>query len=539
MSTPLWETNDGQKWLAKAIDPAGMNVDLKGMPDQETHNVVVLNYQSQYSVAPPVMFEVGANDGSTYESEMYFFQHPYLFGVSASYPTGTIDPLATNRNITLCFGSNTTTGDNANPGDAPYIKFNSEGIMFPRTCQNFLNTQVAGNVNVREIASRWGQLSQKHRIIYGATQAIPTCSAQDNSGSISVSQQPFVGDDNSYTTVMSASLNLNLDNTISTADGVPSNKYQYPVKAYRSEDFPNSEDNIRNPASLLTRFYEGAYIPYKLKNPFHEDFITSDNKVATLSPYWTIGASYKDINTNNWFPLVWDHASSSFTTPRDVQGSGRVKVCADRLCLRLMTKLGQEVDLVFSVKINDRNPTTLYTSTINLNNPLAREDESERFSLLNNLNIEDNLLSVANSNLPIFAALTQDTGTNKSLRCYRVNVSGMPICDFPADNIVAVLCKAMNMKGNITLLIRMGVEIQVTSASTYSPFNHKSPAYDESAIKSYLRIVHQMSDGFYGNAASDIFHSSYYEWFMNMLYNPPADVDFANKGSYWRGIIRA
>lgn len=535
MSTPLWETNDGQKWLAKAVDPAGMNVDLKGMPDQETHNVVVLNYQSQYSVAPPVMFGVSANDGSTYESEMYFFQHPYLFGVSASYPTGTVDPLSTNRNITLGFGA--VAGDSV--GEAPYIKFNSDGIMFPRTCQTFINSQVAGNVNMREVATRWGQLSQKHRIIYGATQAIPTCSAQDNSGSISVSQQPFIGDDNSYKTVNSCSLGLTLDNLIGGANGVPKNKAQYVVKAYRTEDFPNSEDNIRNPASLLTRFYEGAYIPYKLKNPFHEDFITSDNKVATLAPYWTIGASYKDMGTHNWFPLVWDHASSSFTTPMNVEGNARVRTCAERLCIRLMSKVGQEVDLVFSIKNDSRQPTTEYNATINLNNPLDLEDGSEKFSLLNDLNVSDNLLSVANSNASIFAPLNQDTDNHKSLRCYRVNTSGMPICDFPADNIVAVLCKAMNMKGNITLLIRMGVEIQVTGASTYSPFNHKSPAYDESAIKSYLRIVHQMSDGFYGNAASDIFHSSYYEWFMNMLYNPPTDVDFANKGSYWRGIIRA
>lgn len=547
MSVPLWDTNDGQKWLAKAIDPAGMNVDLKGMPDQETHNVVVLNYQSQFAVSPPNMFGAAANDGSTFESEMYFYQHPYIFGVSASYPTGTVDPLSTNRIIALGFGSNPNpSATPATVGSSPFIAFNSNGVMFPRTCQTFVNTQIAGNASIRDVATRWGELAQKHRVIYGAAQAIPTCSAQDNSGSISVSQQPFIGDDTSYRVVDSSSLKLNLNNTIlnvANGDNAVSNRFKLPVKAYRDDDFPSSEDNIRNPASLLTRFYEGAYIPYKLKNPFHEDFITSDNKVATLAPYWVIGASYKDHNTQSWFPLTWDMASSSFTTPMTPEGTNRVRTYCDRLCLRLMSKMGQEIDLVFvntHGEVAEPTPdlTHEYLATIDLQNPYKRAGEDVRICLLNDLNAGDNLLSTVNSNKYITCTFN-DEPSYANLHCYRVNPQGQAVCDFPSDNVVAVLCKAMNMRGNITLLFRLGVEIQVTGASTYSPFNHKSPAYDESAIKSYLRIVHQMSDGFYGNAASDLFHNAYYEWFMTMLYNPPSDVDFANKGSYWRGAIRA
>ena len=538
MATPLWETNDGQKWLAKAIDPAGMNVDLKGLPDQETHNVVVLNYQSQYAVSPPNMQGIAANDGSTFESEMFFYHHPYLFGVSASYPTGTVDPLSTSKSLQLSFGCDADT-DNNTPAKAPYIKFNSEGYMFPRTCQAFINTQISGSTNVKEVSRVWGQLSQKHRVIYGALQAIPTCSAQDNSGSISVSQQPFVGDDNAFKTVNSCGENLTISNSI---DGttVFSDQYQYPVKSYRHDDFPNSEDNIRNPASLLTRFYEGAYIPYKLKNPFHEDFIVSDNKTASMAPYWTIGASYRNRATAAWTQMVWDDAAKCFTSPMSLDGTTRTALCCDRLCLRLMSRMGQEVDLVFTNNLaSAANAKTEYTGTVDLNTPYVEVGGSLKKNLLNDLATPDDLISIVNSNKMLQTALTQDTSTNKNLYMYRVNPNGSAITELPSDNIVAVMCKAMNMKGNITLLFRIGVEIQVTGASTYSPFNHKSPAYDESAIKSYLRVVHQMSDGFYGNAASDMFHSSYYEWFMNMLYNPPADVDFANKGSYWRGVIRA
>lgn len=525
MSRPApFETQDGQRWLAKALDPASFNVDVKGLPDQETHNVAVLNYQSQFTIEPPNLYGVAANDGTTFESEIYLFQHPYMLGVCATYPTGTKDPLSSSQDIDMHFGSTTA---------APYIRFASGSTAFPRTCTAFINTQVAGTADLKTVAQSFGNMCQKHRIIYGAAQLVPTCSAQDNSGSISVSQQPFVGDDAGQRTISSAGLGLTDDTTTPRTEN---NKFRYPVKAYRSDDFPDADDNIRNPASLLTRFYEGAYIPYKLKNPFMEQFVVSDAAVAHWSPYWTVGAKYLANGSTVWTPMVWDPNSVSFTSPLDANGN-RVLGQADRIALILMSKTGQLVELVWYIALptgtnRDLTVDYYYQATISSTYML---NSSERGL---------NLLSTANGDEPRTYALKYlNQGTETSIAAglsgYRVNVLGKPIAEFPADNIIAVLCKAMNMRGNIALLIRLGVEMQVTGTSIYSPFNHKSPEYDETALKSYLRVIHRMSDGFYGNAATDVLREAYYAWIMQQLYDPPQDVDFANRGSYWRGAVRA
>lgn len=528
--TNLWETKDGQLWLAKALDPAGWAVELKGLPDQESHNVVVLNYQSQYSVDPPNLFNAPANDGATFESEMYFFQHPYLFGVSASYPTGTVDPLHDNGNVNVVFGNSTT---------APYVKFNSSGHMFPRTCKQFVNSQVNGATSVKQARDAFAKYCQKHRVIYGAAQLVPTCSAQDNSGSIAVSQQPFVGDDAGYRIIDAGGDYLNRDSTY-VGDPIVLNKYG--LKCYRPNDFPSSEDNIRNPASLLTRFYEGAYIPYKLRNPFNEDFLVSDTYVDSSAPYWVVGASYHAYGSSegSWLPLTWDDATHSFTTPiTNADGAEREKVLCSRISLELMTKTGQLVSIVFcNLKVSSAEERArCHFLTFNAYLSMVMSDVQP-------VNRPDVFVSVTNSTAAAKATTYYMDGSTRTevangAGIYRVNETGGAICPFPSDNIVSVLCKAMNMRGNITLLIRMGVEMQVTGSSSYSPFNHKSPEYDEAALKSYLRVIHRASDAYYGNAASEYFRQNYYQWYMNMLYNPPREVDFANRGSYWRGAVRA
>ena len=526
-NNPVWETQDGQKWLAKALDPAGFQqVDLKGMPDQESHNVAVLNYQSQFAVNPPNMYNAPANDGATYESEMYFFQHPYMLGVAASFPTGTVDPMSSSQVLNVSFGSTTK---------APYIKFNSSGQMFPRTCTAFINTQVNGGDNLKSTITKYGSYCQKSRVIYGAAQLIPSCSSQDNSGTISVSQQPFVGDDNGISSINASSYNCNLDNEPAT-NAAPKDKYTFNVKVYNYDDFPNADDNIRNPASLLTRFYEGAYIPYKLRNPFTEDFTVSDNQILQVTPYWVTGASYKNALNNTWLPMTWNADNSSFTTPMNTLGTARETVFCSSVALHFMTKTGQEISIVFNNTLGvAANQATEYFFTIDMSTSLT----------MNELPSYKNLLSNANSNdARIRKVSWLDNGTpvesdTNVVRYWRTNVNGAPCSDFPADNITAVRCKAMNMRGNITVLIRLGVEMQVTGNSTYSPFNHRSPQYDEAALKTYLRVIHRMSDGFFGNAATDMFHNAYYNNLIAQIYEPDSSVDFANRGSYWRGLVSA
>lgn len=533
MQTYAWETQDGQKWLAKALDPAGMqSVDVKGLPDQEAHNVVVLNYQSQYTVDPPQMFGVDGNDASTYDAELFFYQDPVVFGVSAAYPTGTKDPMHDSKSITCHFGS-TDTGATVSPS----ISFNSTGTLFPRTCRRFVNSQLSGATTVSAAYNVLKGMAQRHRVIYGAAQLIPTCSFQDNSGSISVSQAPFVGDDLNHAVLGGRVTNDASDPTsANTWKGYTTLNNN--ICMYLSNDFPDTEDNIRNPASLLTRFYEGAYIPYKLKNPFQEDFINTSDSQATLAPFWVIGAAYRQYGLTEYTNMDWDLSSRSFVAPIDPNTGSRMIVQADRLKLKLMSRTGAIKEIILVNGSASSVTSDKVVSGLDLSNFAATNQDSitSNFSALssagNSTESRELLSDMSSYDRWVLSS-------DPMMFIYRTGSEDGPRARLPRSNIAAALCKTMNMKGNITLLVRLGVEIVVTGSSTYSPFNHRSPSYDESAIKSYLRVIHSMSDAFYGNSATDYFHSAYYNHIIGLLYSPDETVDFANRGSYWRGVVSA
>ena len=544
MSQP-WSTQDGQKWLAKALDPAGFQqVDLKGMPDQESHNVVLLNYQSQFAVEPPNMFGVVGTDASTYESIIYAYQDPLVFGVSASYPTGTQDPLHDNHNINLCFGTDSTSAGHHVP-TPPSIRFNSTGVLFPRSCKQFINSQINGTSDLSDSYIAFKNFSQRHRVIYGALQAVPTCSANDNSGTISVSQQPFIGDNYNNNTVIGIGRalpdNANIDRLNDPTRWYGRNKTG--ARIYNSEDFPDAEDNIRNPASLLTRFYEGAYIPYKLKNPFSDDFITTGDVVTTFAPFWVVGAAYSLHRPEGgaplpYVPMDWDMASNSFIAKIDPTTGQRTNALAKRIKLTLMSYTGAIKEIVF-MNTHITNDHKLYTATIDLDEVGILNNSQGTAALLADNNTED-IVTVIPLADGVEDALTEQEIANHlplGLRIYRCSPENMPRFRMPDTNVAAILCKSLNMKGNITLLFRIGCEIIVSGASVYSPFNHKSPAYDEDALKSYLRVTHRMSDAFYGNAATDAFHTGFYNYLLSEIYSPDETVDFANRGSYWRGVV--
>lgn len=549
MSTP-WDTNDGQKWLAKALNPAGFqSVDLKGLPDQEAHNVVVLNYQSQYAIEPPAMYNAAGTDYSTYESEILCFQDPVVLGVSASYPTGTTDPLHDNKTVHVKFGS-----ADAGHTSPPSISFNSTGIVFPRTCKTFINTQLGAGRDMDAGYNALKGVAQRHRVIYGAIQAIPTCSAQDNSGTIAVSQQPFIGDNYNNQTTVGWGWGIPLGIEKERQDGKDilhmAEDYgtqQTATRIYTEEDFPNAEDTIRNPAALLTRFYDGCYAPYKLKNPFQEDFITTSDNVCTVAPFWTVGAGYRLYGSTAWTPMEWDVTAKAFLPPKDGNGN-RPNVQAEYLKLTLMSKTGAEKEIVFCnwdtrAAVGAQNRLTgLFEADVTLTDGY----------ILNNFDAENTNHLLADNNGRGYQEIQftyngvpqtdEDPAAPEDylyLGVYRAGNMGMPRARLPNSNMCSIISKAMNMRGNITVLFRMGVEVIVTGASAYSPFNHRSPQYDESALKSYLKITHRMSDGFYGNAASDTFHTGLYQWIVNNLYTSDDSVDFANRGAYWRGVLTA
>ena len=85
----------------------------------------------------------------------------------------------------------------------------------------------------------------------------------------------------------------------------------------------------------------------------------------------------------------------------------------------------------------------------------------------------------------------------------------------------------------------MGVELVCNIGSLYMPMVHISPAYDDAAIKNYIRVTHQMRDAFYGNAAAPEFRQQYMNNLLSVLWAPYLNVDFANRGASFTGQLAA
>ena len=96
---------------------------------------------------------------------------------------------------------------------------------------------------------------------------------------------------------------------------------------------------------------------------------------------------------------------------------------------------------------------------------------------------------------------------------------------FPQHSRIGVInFRSISTTAGMKMLIRIGNEITLSSGTIYSMFKHRAPSYDENAIKSYLRCIHEMKDAFYGDAASDEGHDKYADMIRSIVWqNPPSD----------------
>ena len=83
-----YETVEGRKWLMKALNPNDIAVNPTGIPSLHSQNISVLNWQGEYSIDVPS--GLSANSPS-YDSTMYLYQHPLIFGMSAARQNGCHD----------------------------------------------------------------------------------------------------------------------------------------------------------------------------------------------------------------------------------------------------------------------------------------------------------------------------------------------------------------------------------------------------------------------------------------------------------------
>lgn len=531
MEQNIGGTPDGRLWMMKALDPAGQNVEVRGMPDVENHTCAILNYQTQTQMNAPNLYKLDPSNNITYDGDLYMFQHPLVFGSGVTYPSGTVDPLFYGKTIAMNFGG-VKSGDD---GSSPWISFQSgSSALFPRTSFVAKNEQL-GVESLKDLNDAWQNVSQRHRVIYGATQLVPTCSVNDNSGSISVTQT-FLNGDRQGSFNITPSTMRSLNQVQSIVDG----NNTYPLEYFEEKDFPTEKMIMQNPQALITRFYEGSYIPYKLPNPLDTNFINSGQRACTRSPFWIVGAEYytKSAGVYTSHNFTWDYSSQSFVTPPAAGKEKADPVQAERIALIYQTTTGQIGRFVF-----DTNSTETATG----NNPQGARAALEvsvsldRVALLGPsfqgaLNCNSKSSSGVSANL--FTSTGGEADAGATIDCYTYCEDGGAI-QYPKAPIATAHFSALNFRGNIKVMTRIGVEIVCNAGSLYTPFVHMSPTYDEIAIKNYIRVAHEMRDAFYGNSAAPEFRQAYLDSLLNVIWAPYVNVDFANRGASWTGNLTA
>lgn len=517
MEQNIGGTADGRLWLMKALDPAGQAVDVRGMPDVENHTCAVLNYQTQTQMSAPNLYKLDPSNNITYDADLYLYQHPIIFGSGVTYPSGTVDPLTYSKNIILEFGGEQVPAQGKS-SFSPSISFQTGGKpLFPRTPFVAHNEEL-GVQTIPEAVKVFQNVAQRHRVIYGAAQLVPTCSANDNSGSISVSQS-FLNGDRSGNFVITPAGSYEEPAAV---DGT------YPLEYYEPGDFAEERMIMQNPKALITRFYEGSYIPYKLPNPLESNFMNTGQLTATRSPCWIIGAQISNDNAN-WTPLSWDYESQSFITPKDANGKPKMK-SASFIRLDYLTKLGQTGHFLFADE-----SVTVAASRLSFSVPISLQvtdllGEGTGGAL--------NVNSAEFKTIAITETVTTNDATAEGKLDYGT-IGECPIFAYPKAPIVSSHMSGLNFRGNVKVMIRVGVELVCNAGSLYMPMVHISPAYDDAAIKNYIRVTHEMRDAFYGNAAAPEFRQQYMNNLLSVLWYPYVNVDFANRGASWTGKLAA
>lgn len=601
-------TVEGGKWLSKALDPASIRTDVGGLPDTNSSNVCVLNYQTQDAIVP---YDVSVTDGAatnaeftSYDADLFLYQHPIYLGCSASYLSDTTNPADGKMKIMAGTTRVTITKD----GQAAAVPTLSIlpasradiGIFFsqanafsspvfgPRTVSLIKNEQIPGRTYADQQKSM-ADFCQRYRVIYGGAQVIPSCSDNYNSGTVEACQQVF----NSGESV-AANINETTSNQTALRDFTPASGLadvgrfvttQVKMLTFNSNDFPNSSDIVQNPQGLLTRYREGVFMPYKIINPLNHPYLTAEEQKVINAPYWITGAQAKlydatnitnhritkfPSGNNDWIQMVWDRKSNGFLLPETVFVNGLTNAIMGWVVLNCVNYLGISYNLLFympSLVSATGTDTVLLDGQANYQQ-FANGNVftfTSYFSTENALNIDGSFTRCAFNTVPLANRVVKSgcglkyqaaSGgpsmtvvgwkTNNVENAGIVNSSVANRITVNQDATASITAEGNQMNGMITfpqhsrigvinfrsisttagmkMLIRIGNEITLSSGTIYSMFKHRSPSYDENAIKSYLRCIHEMKDAFYGDAASDEGHDKYADMIRSIVWqNPPSD----------------
>lgn len=526
-----YETEEGRRWLWKALNPNDTATASVGVPADKTHNISALNYQSQYDIAAPPGVTAAF---PSYDVDLYLNHNPVVFGTSVAYPSGTMDLSQV--------GTFQVSVQASADGHSFIVKLTSDDApMKPvglRTVQQLFNSQIDPRVfsYSTSLASRrllYSQLTQKAKLTYGGALVIPTCSDLNNGGLITACQQ-----------VCEPKVSM-----VDNANGVYLNSYEL-------NDFPNVEDTIQNPQMYSARFIDGCYMPYKMRDPFNMEYKASEREITNRSPYSVTGVSVLSVNIlsdNKGVAKATAEATNfvtyqtpmafvpnandtgfvlSATVPAPTDSAGKIAdakspVVAFRF--DVVNYLGQRGYFYASLN-NQFTSTTNAKSTVVGGVAGALRDTSYVFkgpvtegisgTYTKNFANADwwAASTIGNGNyvkIPeiLTAWNTQGTGYTQNplgIQWESTDVTAgatpnsalargtMP--DMLEFQMCTVHMTGCSSTAPIKLILKIGIEILLSAGSPYSPFKFISPKYDESALKSYLRCTRAMRDAYFANA---------------------------------------
>lgn len=526
-----YETEEGRRWLWKALNPNDTATASVGIPADKTHNISALNYQSQYDIAAPPGVTAAF---PSYDVDLYLNHNPVVFGTSVAYPSGTMD-LSQVGSFQVSIQAN--AADNSftvlmKPDDAP---MKPAGL---RTVQQLFNSQIDPRVfsYSSSLASRrllYSQLTQKAKLTYGGALVIPTCSDLNNGGLITACQQ-----------VCEPKVSM-----VDSANGIYLNSYEL-------NDFPDVEDTIQNPQMYSARFIDGCYMPYKMRDPFNMEYKASEREITNRSPYSVTGVSVITVSelTDNLGTIKSTAEATYFTSyqtpmtfvpnandtgfvlsakvpaPNDSAGKiddAKSPVVAFRF--DVVNYLGQRGYFYISLNNEFLGTENTYSTIIQStghNNRVTSEifkgPVTEGISGEHTANFATATWwtnsTIANGDyikIPeiLTAWNTQGTGYTQNplglqwkstdVTVGAVQNSALTRGTMP-DMLEFQMC-TVHMTGcsstaPIKLILKIGIEILLNAGSPYSPFKFISPKYDESALKSYLRCTRAMRDAYFANA---------------------------------------
>ena len=524
-----YETEEGRRWLWKALNPNDTATASVGVPADKTHNISALNYQSQYDIAAPPGVTAAF---PSFDVDLYLNHNPVVFGTSVAYPSGTMDLSQVGSfqvSVQASKDGNSYTVELI-PDDAP---MKPVGL---RTVQQLFNSQIDPRVfsYSNSLASRrllYSQLTQKAKLTYGGALVIPTCSDLNNGGLITACQQ-----------VCEPKVSM-----VDNANGIYLNSYEL-------NDFPDVEDTIQNPQMYSARFIDGCYMPYKMRDPFNMEYKASEREITNRAPYSVTGVSVLSVAglTDSAGVITTTALATNLTTFQtpmtfipNANDTGFVlsaTVLAPTDSANKIAKnpvLGFRFDVVnylgqrgyFYLTLNNEYSYVADTVSTVIQGPShQKRNTSKIFKGLVAEGVSGtytaNFATVtwwADSTIGngdyiripeiLTAWDTQGTGYTQNPLGLQWVSTDVTVCAAPntalargtmPDMLEFQMC-TVHMTGcsstaPIKLILKIGIEILLSAGSPYSPFKFISPKYDESALKSYLRCTRAMRDAYFANA---------------------------------------